>query len=92
MVKVLVWEDGQKVVREAVAGDIPDPPTSAELDALAEKLADETVENDAKFKVVATVLFQILKAQKASDWTYFDSVTNAATFRDLLKGLFRSNL
>jgi hypothetical protein len=75
-----------------IAPPPPPPPTSAELDALAERLAAETVESDAKFKVVATVLFQILKAQKTSDWTYFDSVTDAATFRELLKGLFRSDL
>ena len=94
------WIDCENTVKvgwtydgvDFIAPPPPPPPTSAELDAIADQIAEEFVASDAKFKVVATILFQILKAQKTSDWTYFDSVTNTATFRDLLKGLFRDNL
>lgn len=92
MVKVLVWEDGKKVIREAVPGDIPDPPTSAELDALAEILATEVAESDAKFKVLARLIFELAKAQKTGDLSFFDSVTDAATYKALLVSMFRANL
>ena len=67
-------------------------PTSAELDALAEILATEVAESDAKFKVLARLIFELAKAQKTGDLSFFDSVTDAATYKALLVSMFRANL
>lgn len=39
MAKILVWEDGQKVVRDALPGELPaaPPPTAADVDAEADR-------------------------------------------------------
>ena len=81
---ITTYDDGQ-----------PDPtPASiaAEKDAEADRLATLAVQSTAIDKAMAEVLFEILKAMKSGDMSFFNSVTSKATFRDFLKSLIKANL
>jgi hypothetical protein len=75
-----------------IAPPPPPPPSSAELDALADELATELVEQDAKFRVLGRLTFELAKAIKTNNLTFFDGVTDAQSYKALVTSMFRSEL
>jgi hypothetical protein len=63
MANVIVFENGEKVVRPEEPGDRPAPPTAEELDALAALVADQFLENDKKMKALGLVIADLVEAQ-----------------------------
>jgi len=61
--------------------------TAQELDNEKEEQADEIISGSRQFRVVLRLIFEILKAQRTGNWSYFSSVTDVATFKALVKGL-----
>lgn len=61
MTKVLVWEGGQKIVRDALPGDVRQDRSSTELDALADLVAAEMLDQDAKMKALGMVLADVVE-------------------------------
>ena len=61
--KILTWESGQKVVRDATPEEEAElgPPTAKELDALADSVADAMLENDAKMKALGLVMADLVE-------------------------------
>lgn len=59
--KALVWESGQKVVRDAQPGDTPTPKTAAELDAIADVVAAQMLEQDTKMKALGLVVADVIE-------------------------------
>ena len=51
---------------------------------------DDILQNDKKFRVMAELIFDTLKAGKTGDYSAFDGVTSKATFRDHVIERFRA--
>ena len=62
--KILTWESGQKVVRDATPEEEAElgPPTAEELDAIADSVADAMLENDARMKALGLVMADLTQA------------------------------
>lgn len=65
-------------------------PTPAEIEADLDRVTDQLVLNDNKFRVMAELIFDVLKAVNTNDFSVFTGVTNKATFRAHVKERFRN--
>ena len=61
-------------------------------DELAQDLADRLVEGQAADWALARMIFEILKAQRTDDWSYFADINSAKDYKSFLKDLIRSRL
>lgn len=59
--KVLLWESGQKVIRDVQPGDVPPAKSVAELDALADAVAAQMLDQDTKMKALGLVLADLVE-------------------------------
>ena len=59
--KVLLWESGQKVIRDVQPGDVPPAKSVTELDALADAIADAMLEQDTKMKALGLVMADLIE-------------------------------
>jgi hypothetical protein len=91
------------VEAEAVVGQVdqgggifsePPPPTQveidAELEAQVQSNTDDILQNDKRFRVMAELIFDTLKAGNTGDYSAFNGVTNPSTFRDHVIARFRA--
>ena len=62
MVKIVTFESGEKVVRDALPDEIRVPATSEELDAIATEFVENTLEQDRKMKALAGVMADLAVA------------------------------
>ncbi len=85
---VSAWVETVEVDRLLRARTIRDK-TAGELDAEDQARVDALLLNSGVTRALAQMLFEVAKAGKTGNWTFFDGVTNAATFKTLLKGLIR---
>ena len=64
----------------------PPPPDFAAIDA---DTVDRLLLESGVMRAIALMLFEISKAGKTGNWSFFDDVTNKATFKTLLMSLIR---
>lgn len=65
MAKVIVWEDGQKVIREYdPAIDAPVEPTPAELEAEVQRVADDLTANNERDVAIALATIDLVLAAR----------------------------
>jgi hypothetical protein len=66
----------------------------ARKEATADALAAEMMGSvgNAKDFVLAQMIFEILKAQKTNDYSFFDGITNAATYKQFLRTKIKERL
>lgn len=81
MPKIVVWENGEKVVRDALPEELPQPFTSAELDAIADQIAEEEMETNKKVKALGMVLADLAVASGVAP--------DVPTARQVVKTRFR---
>ena len=77
---VKVFVDGEPVVREQGASDIPLPPTQAEIDAELDQLAEQLLTNNRQTKALARLVFDIWNILETVDPVKFPAMT-AAQFK-----------
>ncbi len=82
------WVETVEVARLLRARTIRDK-TAGELDDEDQERVDALLLNSGVTRALAQMLFEVAKAGKTGDWAFFDSATNASTFKTLIKGLIR---
>ena len=65
------------------------PPPPPDFTAKDQAAVDALLLDSGVMRAFALTMFEIGKAGKTGDWSFFDGVTNVATFKTLLKGLIR---
>lgn len=68
----------------------PPAPSQAEIDAEIGERADRVLAADPDMKAIGEMLWQVAKAAKTGDWTYFQGVNSKADFRDLYIEILRN--
>ena len=63
--------------------------TPTELESEDTARVDALLLNSGVMRAFGLMLFEVAKAGRTDDWTFFTGVTNAATFKALLKSLIR---
>lgn len=66
-----------------------DPPPPPDYDAIDQATVDRLLLESGVMRAFALMMFEIGKAGKTGNWSFFDGVTDAATFKAKLKGLIR---
>ena len=61
-----------------------------ELEAQVQSNTDDLIQNDKKFRVLAELIFDTLKAGKTGNYSAFDGVVDKSTFRDHVVARFRA--
>ncbi len=65
------------------------PPPPPDYDAIDQATVDALLLNSGVMRAFALMMFELGKAGKTGNWSFFDSVTDKPTFKTLLKGLIR---
>ena len=66
---------------------VPHPPP--DFNAIDQATVDAMLLNSGVMRAFGFMMFEIGKAGKTDDWSFFDGVTNLATFKTLFKSLIR---
>ncbi len=74
------------MVAKTVVIDVPPPP---DLGAIDRATVDALLLESGVMRAFALMMFEIGKAGKTGDWSFFDGVTDQATYKTLLLSMIR---
>ncbi len=85
---VSAWVETVEVARLLRTKTIRDK-TAGELDAEDQDRVDRLLLESGVMRAFGLMMFELGKAGKTGDWSFFDSVTDKPTFKALFMGLIR---